>query len=307
MHNHSLHLWRHDHVFGQDQIKTGERKTKLVIAITVIMMVIEIGAGILYGSMALLADGLHMGSHSAALGITAFAYWYARKHAHDSTFIFGTGKVNALAGFSSAILLVFFALVMAWESINRFFNPVEIIFDQAIAVAVIGLIVNAVSVFILGDSKHKEEEYHHHEHTHADHNLRSAYLHVLADALTSVLAIFALSAGKFFGFGWMDPMMGIVGAILVSKWSWGLLRDTSHTLLDKEVSKEIQNKIKEAIEQKDDNKVADLHLWCIGPGIYSAAISVVTENPKSPDYYKELLPEVGIVHTTFEVHRCEAP
>ncbi|MDD5608467.1 MAG: hypothetical protein PHY57_08145 [Ignavibacterium sp.] len=128
---------------------------------------------------------------------------------------------------------------------------------------------------------------------------------MLADALTSVLAIFALSAGKFFGFGWMDPMTGIVGAILVSKWSWGLLRDTSRTLLDKEVSREIQNKIKEAIEQKDDNKVADLHLWCIGPGIYSAAISVVTENPKSPDYYKELLPEVGIVHTTFEVHRCE--
>ncbi|MEB2297358.1 MAG: CDF family Co(II)/Ni(II) efflux transporter DmeF [Ignavibacteria bacterium] len=304
MHNHSLHLWQHDHVFGQDQIKTGERKTMLVIAITVTMMVIEIGAGILYGSMALLADGLHMGSHSAALGITAFAYWYARKHASDKSFTFGTGKVNALAGFSSAILLVFFALVMAWESINRFFNPVEIIFDQAIAVAVIGLIVNAVSVFILGESKHEEVEHHHH-HTYHDHNLRSAYLHVLADALTSVLAIFALSAGKFFGFGWMDPMTGIVGAILVSKWSWGLLRDTSRTLLDKEVSREIQNKIKEAIEQKDDNKVADLHLWCIGPGIYSAAISVVTENPKSPDYYKELLPEVGIVHTTFEVHRCE--
>lgn len=304
MHNHSLHLWQHDHVFGQDQIKTGERRTLLVIAITVTMMVIEIGAGILYGSMALLADGLHMGSHAAALGITAFAYWYARKHANDSTFIFGTGKVNALAGFSSAILLVFFALVMAWESINRFFNPVEIIFNQAIAVAVIGLIVNAVSVFILGESKHEEDE-HQHVHAHHDHNLRSAYLHVLADALTSLLAIFALSAGKFFGFVWMDPLMGIVGAILVSKWSWGLLKDTSRTLLDKEISKEIHDKIKEAIEQKDGNKVADLHLWSIGPGIYSAAISVVTENPKSPDYYKELLPDVGIVHTTLEVHKCE--
>jgi cation diffusion facilitator family transporter len=306
MHNQSLHLWQHDHVFGQDKIKSGERKTILVIAITVTMMVIEIGAGILYGSMALLADGLHMGSHAAALGITAFAYWYARKHAHDNTFIFGTGKVNALAGFSSAILLVFFALVMAWESIDRFFNPVEIIFDQAIAVAVIGLIVNAVSVFILGESKHEEDE-HQHVHAHHDHNLRSAYLHVLADALTSLLAIFALSAGKFFGYGWMDPMMGIVGAILVSKWSWGLLKDTSHTLLDKETSKDIQDTIKEAIEKRDDNRVADLHLWTIGPGIYSAAISVVTENPKSPNYYKELLPDVGIVHTTFEVHRCEAP
>ncbi|HCY75082.1 MAG TPA: cation transporter [Ignavibacteriales bacterium] len=304
MHNHSLRIWQHDHVFGQDQIKTGERKTMLVIAITVTMMAIEIGAGILYGSMALLADGLHMGSHAAALGITAFAYLYARKHAHDTTFIFGTGKVNALAGFSSAILLVFFALVMAWESIDRLFNPVVIIFNQAIAVAVIGLVVNAVSVFILGESKHEEGE-HHHTHSHHDHNLRSAYLHVLADALTSVLAIIALSAAKFFGFIWMDPLMGIVGAILVSKWSWGLLRDTSRTLLDKEVSKEIQDHIKEAIEKKDDNKVADLHLWSIGPGIYSAAISVVTDNPKSPNYYKELLPEVGIVHTTLEVHRCD--
>lgn len=304
MHNHSLRIWQHDHVFGQDQIKTGERKTMLVIAITVTMMAIEIGAGILYGSMALLADGLHMGSHAAALGITAFAYLYARKHAHDTTFIFGTGKVNALAGFSSAILLVFFALVMAWESIDRLFNPVVIIFNQAIAVAVIGLVVNAVSVFILGESKHEEGE-HHHTHSHHDHNLRSAYLHVLADALTSVLAIIALSAAKFFGFIWMDPLMGIVGAILVSKWSWGLLRDTSRTLLDKEVSKEIQDHIKEAIEKKDDNKVADLHLWSIGPGIYSAAISVVTDNPKSPNYYKELLPEVGIVHTTLEVHKCE--
>jgi len=304
MHNHSLRIWQHDHVFGQDQIKTGERKTMLVIAITVTMMAIEIGAGILYGSMALLADGLHMGSHAAALGITAFAYLYARKHAHDTTFIFGTGKVNALAGFSSAILLVFFALVMAWESIDRLFNPVVIIFNQAIAVTVIGLVVNAVSVFILGESKREEGE-HHHTHSHHDHNLRSAYLHVLADALTSVLAIIALSAAKFFGFIWMDPLMGIVGAILVSKWSWGLLRDTSRTLLDKEVSKEIQDHIKEAIEKKDDNKVADLHLWSIGPGIYSAAISVVTDNPKSPNYYKELLPEVGIVHTTLEVHRCD--
>jgi len=304
MHNHSLHIWQHDHVFGQDQIKTGERKTMLVIAITVTMMVIEIGAGILYGSMALLADGLHMGSHAAALGITAFAYLYARKHAHDRSFTFGTGKVNALAGFISAILLVFFALVMAWESINRFFNPVVIIFDHAIVVAVIGLVVNAVSVFILGESKHEEDE-HHHTHSHHDHNLRSAYLHVLADALTSVLAIIALSTAKFFGYIWMDPLMGIVGAILVSKWSWGLLRDTSRTLLDKEVSKEIHKNIKEAIELKDDNKVADMHLWSIGPGIYSAAISVVTENPKPPDYYKELLPDIGIVHTTLEVHKCE--
>lgn len=305
MHNHSLHIWQHDHVFGQDKVKTGERKTMLVITITVAMMIIEIGTGITFGSMALLADGLHMGSHAAALGITAFAYLYARKHANDTSFIFGTGKVNALAGFSSAILLVFFAIVMAWESISRFFNPVEIIFDQAIAVAVVGLIINAISVFILGDFKHGEREGHQHTHAHTDHNLKSAYLHVMADALTSLLAILALSAGMFFGFNWMDPLMGVVGAILVSKWSWSLLKDTSRTLLDREISREIQDSVKEAIENKDGNRVADLHVWSIGPGIYSAAISVVTEHPKSANYYKELLPEIGIVHSTLEVHKCE--
>jgi len=302
MHNHSLHLWQHQHSFGQDVVKSGERRTLIVILITVTMMIVEIGSGIVYGSMALLADGLHMGSHSAALGISAFAYRYARKHAHNKSFTFGTGKVNALAGFSSAIMLIFFALAMAWESTIRFFNPIEIIFNQAIIVAFIGLIVNAVSVFILGEWKHEEEPHHNHHH---DHNLRSAYLHVLADALTSVLAIAALIAGKYLGFNWMDPLMGIVGAVLVSRWSFGLIRDTSRILLDKEVSDEIQTAVRNAIEEKDDNRISDLHLWSIGTGIYSAAISVVTENPKPPEYYKELLPKVGIVHITLEVHKCK--
>ncbi|MGE5797897.1 MAG: CDF family Co(II)/Ni(II) efflux transporter DmeF, partial [Ignavibacteria bacterium] len=240
MHNHSLHLWQHDHIFGQDQVRTGERRTLLVIVITAAMMIVEIAAGIAFGSMALLADGLHMGSHTTALGVTAFAYLYARKHADDQGFSFGTGKVNALAGFSSAVLLAVFALAMAWESINRFFNPVEIIFNQAITVAVIGLIVNAISVWILGHND-DEKEHHHskHSHEHSDHNLRAAYLHVLADALTSLLAIFALSAGKFLGFIWMDPLMGIAGAILVSRWSWGLLKDTTNTLLDKQAPVEL--------------------------------------------------------------------
>jgi cation diffusion facilitator family transporter len=224
MHTHSLHLWQHEHIFGQDQIKTGERRTLLAIAMTV--RVVEISAGIAFGSMVLLAYGLYMGSHTAALGITAFAYLYARRHAHNRRFSFGTGKVNALAGFSSAILLAVFALMMAWESVNRFFNPVEVIFNQAIVVAILGLIVNVLSVLILGERHDGKDRYHtSHLPGHSDHNLRAAYLHVLADALTPFLAIFALSAGKFFGFVWMGPLMGIIGAILVSRWSWGLLKD----------------------------------------------------------------------------------
>jgi cation diffusion facilitator family transporter len=306
MHDDSLHLWEHDHIFGQDQMKSGEQRTLIVIAITATMMVFEIWAGLAFGSMALLADGLHMGSHAVALGITAFAYFYARKHAHDRRFSYGTGKVNALAGFSSAILLAVFALAMVWESVNRFFNPVEIIFNQAIAVAVIGLVVNAFSVLILGHNEHEKD--HHlsqHSHNHSDHNLRAAYLHVLADALTSLLAIFALSAGKFFGLIWMDPLMGVVGAVLVSRWSWSLLHDTSNVLLDKQAPPELLEAIKEAIQQKDDNRIADLHLWSVGPDIYSAAISIVTDDPKPPDHYKNLLPdEIGLVHSTVEVHRC---
>lgn len=313
MHNDSLHLWQHDHIFGQDQIKVGERRTLLVIAITATMMVVEIGAGVMFGSMALLADGLHMGSHTAALGIAAFAYFYARQHADDRRYSFGTGKVSALAGFSSAILLAVFAFIMVWESVNRFFNPVDIIFNQAIVVAIVGLVVNVVSVLILGVHHHDTDHHHDththdhgHSHTHSDHNLRAAYLHVLADALTSLFAIFALLAGKFYGLVWMDPFMGILGAILVSKWSWGLLKDTSDTLLDKQASPELQTVIKDAIEQRDGNLITDFHVWAIGPELYTAAISIVTENPQPVDHYKHLLPDhIGLVHTTIEVYKCQ--
>lgn len=269
MHTHSLHLWQHEHLFGQDQIKTGEHRTLLVIALTATMMIVEIGAGITFGSMALLADGLHMGSHTTALAITAFAYLYARRHAHDRRFGFGTGKVNALAGFSSAILLAVFALMMAWESANRLFNPVEIVFNQAILVAIIGLLVNALSLLILGE-RHDKKDRDHTQHSpgHSDHNLRAAYLHVLADALTSLLAIFALLAGKFFGLVWVDPLTGIIGAFLVSRWSWGLLKDTADILLDKQALSGVEKAIKEAIERKEGNRIADLHVWSIGPNIY---------------------------------------
>ena len=303
--------WQHEHVFGQDVVRPGERRTLWVISITATMMVIEITTGIAYGSMALLADGLHMGSHTAALGITTIAYIYTRRCATDSRFCFGTGKVNAFAGYTSAILLALFALLMAYESVNRLFNPIEIAFNQAIIVAVLGLLVNGVSMLMLGDHHHGHDHHHnhdhghdHHSHTHTDHNLRAAYLHVLADALTSLLAIFALLAGKFLGLNWMDPVMGIVGATLVARWSLGLIRDTSGILLDHQAPGAILDRVNAAIEGVDGNRITDLHVWSIGPGIFSATITVVSNAPKPPEYYKVLIPDdLGIVHSTVEVHR----
>jgi len=294
--------WQHGHGFGQDQKRPGEVRTIIVIGITGTMMVVEIAAGILFGSMALLADGLHMTSHAVALSINVFAYVYARRHAHDERYTFGTGKVNALGGFTGAILLAFFALIMAWESIKRFVYPVEIVFNQAILVAVLGLIVNGASVFILGyqnDHPHQEQGNHNHHH---DHNLKAAYLHVLADALTSLLAIFALLTAKYLGFIWMDPFMGIVGAVLVSRWSLGLIYDTSSVLLDKRGSEEIRSKIKKCIENDEGIRISDLHLWSVGPNIYAAIITVVTNDPKPAAHYKQLIPsDLNLVHVTVEV------
>ena len=296
------HKWRHDHAFGQDRTRVGERRTFIVIAVTAVTMVVEIVSGIAFGSMALLADGLHMASHALALGITAAAYVYARRHAHDERYSFGTGKVNALGGFVSALFLALFVLVMAAESVNRLFNPVDIAFNQAIAVAVLGLVVNAASLFILGG--HHDRGGHSHSHGHADHNLRAAYLHVMADALTSVLAIVALLCAKYFGWNWMDPIMGIVGAVLVARWSWGLLRDTSHVLLDRRAPARIRDAIRAAIEDHDASRVADLHVWSIGPNIYVAVITIVADEPQEPDHYKAMLPDdLGVVHTTVEVFR----
>ncbi len=293
---------RQSHAFGQDRVRAGERRAMIVIAITAVTMLVEVTAGILFGSMALLADGLHMASHATALGITAFAYVYARRHAHDEKFSFGPGKVNALGGFTGAVLLAVFALVMGWESLMRFLSPIEIAFNQAILVAVIGLLVNGVSVFILGDAHgdHNDEEDHDHHH---DHNLRSAYLHVLADALTSVLAIFALLAAKYFHTLWMDPLMGIVGAALVSRWSLGLLRATANVLLDRQGPEDIQEKIKGAIEASGEARISDLHLWSIGPNLYGVILQVVTDNPKPPAYYKQLLPaDMKLAHVSVEVN-----
>jgi len=293
---------QHGHAFGQDQKRPGEVRTIIVIGITGTMMVVEIATGILFGSMALLADGLHMASHAVALSINVFAYIYARRHAHDERYTFGTGKVNSLGGFTGAILLAFFALIMVWESIKRFVYPVEIAFNQAIFVAVLGLIVNGASVFILDyryDHPHHERSDHRH---HQDHNLKAAYLHVLADALTSILAIFALLTAKYLGFIWMDPFMGIVGAVLVSRWSLGLIHDTSGVLLDERGSEKIRTTIKKCIENNEGIRISDLHLWSVGPNIYAAIITVVTNDPKPAEHYKQLIPsDLNLVHVTVEV------
>ncbi len=239
MHTHDLGLWQHDHVFNQDKRRPGERRTLWVVLLTAIMMVIEITTGVIYGSMALLADGLHMASHTTALGITVFAYVIARRLASDRRFAFGVGKINSLAGFASAVLLLGFAVIMVSESVDRLMNPVAIGFDQALIVAVVGLLVNGFSAWLLMSTPH--DHHHDHEHDsshHHDHNLRAAYLHVLADALTSLLAIVALLAGKYWGASWLDPTMGIVGAILVARWSLGLIKASSRVLLDWQVDAE---------------------------------------------------------------------
>ncbi len=302
MPNENLDPWRHDHTFNQDKRKPGESRTLIVIAITALMMVVEIIAGLHYGSMALLADGLHMASHTVALGITAFAYIYTRRHAKDRRFSFGSGKINALGGFTGAVLLAMFALYMAVESFERLVNPIEIGFNQSIAVAVLGLLVNGASVFILGVGTREGD--HSLDHTaQKDQNLKSAYLHVMADALTSLLAIMALLSAKYFGWIWMDPIMGVVGAILVARWSYGLLRSTSSILLDCQAPEALQNTIREAIENDGDSQVTDLHVWTIGPGIYSAQITLTAKEPASPSEYKARIPKsVGVVHIVVETH-----
>jgi len=313
MQHEQLKRWQHSHSFGQDLKRPGESRTLLVIALTFVMMLVEIAAGIAFGSMALLADGLHMGSHTVALGINAFAYVYARRHAHSSRYSFGTGKVNTLGGYTGAGLLAVFAAIMAFESILRLIDPVSIAFDQAIGVAVVGLLVNGVSVFILGvnhdhghEHGHSHEHHGHGHHHHHDHNLKSAYLHVLADALTSLLAIFTLLIGKYFGAVWMDPVMGIVGAILVARWSLGLLKSTSGILLDEQADEALLETVRSSIEKDASCTVVDLHIWTVAPGIHSAIISVVTTTPRNASFYKERLPDsLSLKHISIEVFYLE--
>ncbi len=305
--------WTHDHVFNQHEQRAGEKRTIAIVVLTAVMMVVEIAAGLIYGSMALLADGLHMASHATALSIAVFAYVVSRRLAADRRFAFGVGKINSLAGFASAVLLMGFALVMVIESTDRLINPLAIAFDQALVVAVVGLAVNGVSAWVLMSTPHEHDHRHDHdhdddhEHSHHghDHNLRAAYLHVLADALTSLLAILALLAGKYMGAGWLDPAMGIVGAVLVARWSYGLIRDTARVLLDHQADADRLALLRASIEKNSTDRITDLHLWSIGHGIFAAEIAIVSDELKSPDYYKSLIPQqLDIVHATVEVHAC---
>ena len=322
MHTHRLDDWVHEHTFGQDRVRDGERRTLIVCVLTALTMAIEIGAGIAFGSMALLADGLHMASHAAALGIAVFAYAYTRRFAADPRYSFGTGKVNALSGFASALLLALFAAGLAIECFERMIHPVAIAFDQAIAVAVFGLLVNGASVLILSaprrrhhDGDHHDHDHHghdHHGHDHhhhgSDHNLQGAYLHVLADSLTSLLAIFALVMARSFGWVWIDPAIGVIGAAMILRWSSGLLRDTASVLLDRQAPQAITDRLRASLETGEGDRVADLHVWSVGPDIYAADISLVSHVPQPPDHYKRMIPEaLGIVHVTLEVHRCATP
>ncbi|WP_448565734.1 CDF family Co(II)/Ni(II) efflux transporter DmeF [Thalassotalea ganghwensis] len=277
------------------------KKVWWVFWITVVVMVLEIVAGTWYGSMALLADGWHMGTHAAAFSITLFTFYYAKKHANNHQFSFGTGKVNYLGGFASAIALGIVAILMVIESIERLVSPITIQFNEAIIVAVIGLLVNVISVFILHDHDHDHDHDHHHEHGH-DHNMRAAYFHVLADTLTSLTAIVALLAGKYFGLIWMDAVMGIVGAVVILRWAYRLMVDSSEVLLDKSVPTELLSAVNERLQQHQA-QVRDLHVWQISQSDYAAVLSVSTPSPKSIVFYQSILKEElpQLTHVSIEL------
>ncbi|GBD43709.1 Metal cation efflux system protein CzcD [bacterium HR40] len=307
MHDYSIDAWRHEHVFlGADHARH-ERRTWIVIGLTATMMVGEVAAGLAFGSMALLADGFHMATHAGALAITALAYLYARRHARDDTFTFGTGKLGELAGFSSAVILAVVALLVGVESVLRLAAPVAIRFDEAIAVAVLGLMVNLVSAWLLHEEAHHhgEDREPSHAHHHDDHNLRAAYFHVLTDALTSLLAIVALTTGRFYRWIWMDPLMGIAGSAIIAHWSWGLLRGAGAVLLDTVPDRRLRDGIQQILEANGD-RIADLHLWRLGPGHMALVVSIVTARPQMPDIYKQKLARFReLSHITVEVHPCQ--
>lgn len=304
MHAHTLEKWQHRHEFSIKN-KKGEKRTLYVLILTATTMVVEIIAGSVYGSMALLADGWHMGTHVAAFLIAIFAYRYARKNENNPAYTFGTGKINVLGGFTSAIALAVVALLMLVESLQRIINPQKIFFNEAIFVACVGLFINVVSAFLLKDKLNHEHHENHRHHQH-DHNLKAAYTHVIADALTSFLAIIALVSGKYLGWNWLDPIMGIVGAIIITRWSYDLLKQTSPILLDASIDKEYQLAVKEAVEKDSDNRISDIHIWRVSANHYAAIIAVVTHFPKSPEHYKKLLDNFHkLSHIVIEVNECK--
>ncbi|MDH3327922.1 MAG: CDF family Co(II)/Ni(II) efflux transporter DmeF [Desulfobulbaceae bacterium] len=305
MHKNTIENWQHPHDFAVIH-EHGEKRTLQVLALTAVTMVVEIAAGLAYGSMALLADGWHMSTHVVAFLITIFAYRYARKHANSPAYTFGTGKVSVLGGFASAVALAVVALMMCLESIQRFFTPQLIHFNEAIGIAVIGLIVNIACAFLLQGHHEHTRDHSQHQH-HQDHNLKAAYMHVLADALTSLLAITALLSGKYFGLNWLDPFMGIVGALVISRWSYSLLLQTGPILLDESIGEKYINNIIAKIETDADNRVADIHVWKVGPAHYAAIISIVTHYPRKIEHYQDLLREFdSLSHLTIEINTCSS-
>jgi cation diffusion facilitator family transporter len=313
MHDEQIDLWEHHHLFNVDK-KSVEKSTLIVVIITFITMIAEILFGWISHSMALLADGWHMGTHAFALGISLIAYVMARKFAKDRSFTFGTWKIEILGAYTSAIVLGLVGLIMIYSSINRILHPLNIYYNQALLVAVIGLTVNVVCAVILNSGGHSHENAHHHEeddhhahsHHHEDLNLKSAYLHVVADALTSVLAIAALIGAKYFNFVWLDPFMGIVGAVLIIRWSYLLLKDTGGILLEREIENPINDEIKHEIESDGDSIISDLHVWKVAQNKYACIVSLVTaKNCSIEDYKKRLAKVHELAHVTIEVHECK--
>jgi cation diffusion facilitator family transporter len=332
---HDLSGWQHTHAFDAGN-RAGERRTWIVVGITAVTMVAEIVGGVLTGSMALLADGWHMATHVLALSIAGIAYHLARRWARDERFAFGTWKIEVLGAFASALLLGVVAIAMGIESIHRLVDPTPISFGPALAVAVIGLLVNLVSAGVLGheghsghdhaqgkDHDHDHEHDHDHDHAHGrshersqvhshdegaghhDLNLRSAYVHVLADAVTSVLAIAALAAGLWGGWLWLDPLMGLAGGVVIAWWARGLIADSARVLLDREMDAPVVNRIRGAIESDNDAEIADLHVWRVGRASYAAVLTVVAHNPLTPAAYRGRLDAIdSLVHVSVEVNRC---
>jgi cation diffusion facilitator family transporter len=323
---HDLSGWQHTHAFDAGN-RAGEQRTWIVVAITAVTMVAEIVGGLMTGSMALLADGWHMSTHVVALSIAGIAYLLARRWSHDSRFTFGTWKIEVLGAFSSALLLGVVALAMVIESVHRLFQPAPIAFVPALAVAFIGLLVNLVSAWVLhaahdhggddhdghddhdhgghDDHHHEGHDDHHHGHAHHDLNLRSAYVHVIADAFTSVLAIAALAAGLWAGWSWLDPVMGIVGGAVIAWWAKGLLGDSSRVLLDREMDAPVVERIRGAIQSDGDAEIADLHVWRVGRASYAAVMTVVAHQPLTPEAYRARLGQIdSLAHVSVEVNRC---